>query len=182
MENQFYIPPSFTLSRRCPSIQELQALWTWLDTNYKDKIKSVLEFGCGVTSWVLHNTIKHEKYVIVEQFQPCIETVKKHVSNIEIVDFWDKIPANKYDLLFVDASTGAPAGLKPRASTNRVPFRDDAIDYVKDMLHQNSIVIIHDWQHRHYNWRVHRRYLEDNGYKCIWSCPIGYGFGAYIKG
>ena len=176
------IPPSFVPSRRSPSVQELEALWDWLDKNYRDKIKTILEFGCGVTSWVLHNSLNYTKYIAVEQFQPCIDTVKSHVPNIEIIGYWDKIPKDSYDLLFVDASTGWPAGLKPLAITNRRPFRDDAIHYVKDMLHKDTIVIIHDWQHKQYNWRVHRRYLEDNGYKCIWSCAVGYGFGAYIKG
>jgi len=172
------IPESFVLSRRCPSLKELEELYLFLNGK---KFNNVLEFGCGVTSWVLYSALKYEKYISVEQFQPCIDTVKKHVPNIEIIGYWEQIPKMKYDLLFVDASTGAPAGLKPRSSTNKVAFRDDAIDYVKDLLHKDSLVIIHDWNHKQYNWRVHRRYLEDNGYECVWNCPVGYGFGAYIK-
>lgn len=78
MENdKFVIPKGFVPARRSPPFSELEALYIWLCKNYKGKVTNVLEFGCGVTSVVLSQSLNPSRYVCVEQFQPCIDMVKK---------------------------------------------------------------------------------------------------------
>jgi hypothetical protein len=180
MTKTFVVPSTFEISRRAPPISELKSLWEWLYKNYNQKRKNVLEFGAGITSWVLSDAVEPQNQVCMETFPLCINMVKKHVPNIKVVNTnWSGIPKGSYDLLFVDSCTAPPPGLKPLKF--EVPFRDDAIEYVKAMLTNDAVVIIHDWCHKDFRWREHRRYLEANGFKLIWSCQGRFGFGAYVR-
>jgi len=176
---KFQLPKTFIPSKRSPSIKELEKLHDFLNNNYNGKIKNILEFGCGITSLVLNQALSCKNHLAIEQFEPCINDVKYHIKNIKILPLWEMIPNEKYDLIFVDASTGPPKGLKPIHKENKRPFRDDAIHYARKNMKDSTIVIIHDWCHKNPVWRLPRVYLENNNFKCIWSCPIGYGFGAY---
>ena len=178
-ENKFVFPSGFS-SKRAPRRDELEALWNWLYTNHNGKEWRVLEFGSGITSWVLNDAIHPELHVCVEQFPISIENVIKHVPSVQIVSTdWSDIPKHDYNMLFMDSSTGAPKDLSPLIATAGV-FRHDAIHYVRDMIAKDAIVIMHDWNHKA-KWRLSRTYLEENGYDLIWSYTSKYGFGAYCR-
>ena len=176
MLNEFIFPSGFS-SKRAPRRDELEALWIFLKKI--DNVDSILEFGSGITSWVLYNALSPKKYVSVESFEISVNNVKKNVPNVEIVDTWDKIPNYNYDIVFIDSSTGAPKGLQCLYPQWGV-FRHDAIHYVRDLIKKDTIVIMHDWNHKA-KWRVTRTYLEENGYELVWSYTSKYGFGAYRK-
>lgn len=175
MSAPFIFPSGFS-SKRAPRKDELEALWNFLQ-GYNEKPNCVLEFGSGITSWVLNETLHPNKHVSVESFPISVENVKKHVPTVEIVSTWDQIPDYKYDLLFMDSSTGAPRGLLclyPKVGL----FRHDAIHYARKFLKDDAIVIMHDWNHKP-KWQMSKTYLEENGYVLIWSYKSKYGFGAY---
>ena len=168
------IPDTFQLSKRCPPIQELEWLAKWCIKNKKPNLK-VLEFGCGITSWILCETLSPKIQVAVEQYPECIMQVKKHCPDIEIVSTWDLIPKNNYDWLLIDSSTGWPEGIKPM--TAKRPFRDDAVKYALPLCKKNVTVILHDYDHRKAGWRVARVWLENNGFECIDKYRYRFGFG-----
>lgn len=175
MENKFIFPTGFS-SKRAPRRDELEALWNFLNP-YDGKIDNVLEFGSGITSWVLNNTLHPKNHISIESFPISVANVKKNVPVVKVVSTWDQIPNYKYDLLFIDSSTGAPKDLKclyPKWGL----FRHDAIHYVRNFLKGDAIIVIHDWNHKA-KWQVSRQYLEENGCKLIWSYTSKYGFGAY---
>jgi len=173
-------PKSFVISKRAPSKVEIRLLHEWLSENCKGKIKSVLEFGCGITTLALNESIEPEIHVCFEQFKPCIETVKQHVPTVQIIESdLHGIPKHPYDLILVDSSTGAPLGLDTLEGN---AFRDDAIKYVEAFCAKDRIFIVHDWNHRQASWRRPRRYLEKNGYTLLHKIDeAGYGFGIYQK-
>lgn len=173
------IPATFTPSKRAPSLQELDWLHNWLSGN-KDKynLEKVLEYGCGITSWVLFDALNPKIQVAMEAFQPCIDITVKHVPNIQMIKTnWNDIPKIKYDVLFVDASTNPPPDLKPMHKTI---FRNDAIKYSESFISEKAIVILHDWNYKE-GWRLPRKYVEDNGYTLIASLSTKFGFGIYQK-
>jgi len=182
----FVIPNTFSISNRAPPLTELEGLYNVLqDKNITKNIKSILEFGCGITSYLLYSCIKPETYVSFEMFKPCIETVKKNVPNIKFTETdWNDLPKQKFDLIMVDSSTGFPSNKKyliAKEKTN--PYRDDAINFVleNNMSTDNSLFILHDWCHPREPWRLHRKFLEDKNYKLIFSVPGKFGFGGYRK-
>lgn len=175
MENKFIFPTGFS-SKRAPRRDELDALWNFL-IKYDGKIDGVLEFGSGITSWVLNNTLHPKKHVCIESFPISVDNVKKYVPSVEVVGTWDQIPTYSYDLLFIDSSTGAPKDLQCLYPEWGL-FRHDAIHYARKFLKKDAIVVMHDWNHKP-KWQVSRKYLEENGYKLIWSYTSKYGFGAY---
>ena len=177
------IPSTFKPSKRAPSLKELDALYNFLEPQ-NGEIKDVLEFSCGITSYVIYNACdKFYNYTAIESFQPCIDMVKQHCPDISVISKWTDIPDNKFDLVFVDGSSGYPLDLKPLSPTPKcpIPFRNDAIKYVEPKLSKNAIVIIHDYNHHDAGYRLPRKYLEDNNYELIWHCDIGNGLGAYTK-
>lgn len=176
------IPSSFVRSKRSPTLPELEALYDFLEP-YNEKIDApnILEFGCGITSYVISEALyKFYAYVAVETFQPCIDMVKQHCIGIEVVNNWNAIPEEQYDIMFVDGSAGYPENLKPIAPIPacKIPFRNDAIDYTKHMMKPNGIIILHDHNHT-YNYQMPRRYLENFQWKLIWEYKGKYGLGAY---
>lgn len=179
VKKTFVFPSGFS-SKRAPRRDELEALWNWLYTNYHSRDKKVLEFGSGITSWVLNDALNPKLHVCVEQFPISVENVIKQVPSVQIITRdWSNIPKYDYDILFVDSSTGAPKDLKSLDIGGI--FRHDAIHYVRDMITKDAIVIIHDWNHKP-RWMQARKYLESNGYGLLWSYASKYGFGAYQKG
>jgi hypothetical protein len=174
------MPNGFVLSQRAPPWRELRALWEFLAEHYNHKRFHALEFGCGATSYVLNQSIDPKDHVSVEIYEPCIQTVKQYVPSIEIVPRWDDIPKREYDVLMVDSCSGSPKNLKPMNPANAIPFRDDAIRYVENMLSPDCLVILHDWAHPSRGWRVHRKYVEDKGYQLLWSFVSKFGFGVYM--
>lgn len=175
------IPETFKASSRSPQPNELRWLYDWLLEN-KDKYndgKKILEFGCGITSWVLNEAIKPERHVAVELYAPCIKMTKKHLPSIEMIKTtWDDIPKIEYDVVFVDSSTAPPKGLKPMAA--RIVYRDDAIKYAEAFQSKKALVIMHDWNYKG-PWRLHRKYVEANGYNLLGSLATRYGLGIYQK-
>jgi len=171
------LPKTFPPSRRAPPLEELDWLHHWLSKNNKG-LDTVLEFGCGITSWVISDALKPKLYVAMEGFQPCINMTEKHVPKIQIVKTnWDDIPRIGYNVLFVDASTNPPKHLKPMGK--RI-FRDDAIKYSENFIAKDAIVILHDWNYKE-GWRLPRKYVEDKGYVLIDSLSSRYGMGIYKR-
>jgi len=171
------LPKTFPPSKRAPMLNELDWLHNWLSKN--KQLDTVLEFGCGITSWIISDALKPKLHIAMEGFQPCIDMTLKHVPNIQMVKTtWDDIPKIPYRMMFVDASTNAPASLKPMNGS--YPFRDDAIKYSEPFIAKDCVVIIHDWNYKP-GWRVPRKYLEDHGYKLIDSLATKFGMGVYRR-
>ena len=176
------LPKTFKPSSRSPAKIELRWLHEWLCENkgkYNES-KKVLEFGCGVTSWVLNDSLKPEVHVVMEAFEPCIQSTLHHIPSIQVVrTTWGDIPKINYDIIFVDASTHPPKGLKPMIlrAKHRV-FRDDVVKYVEDFQADNALIILHDWNYKE-GYKAPRRYVESKGYPLVASLKTHYGFGIY---
>lgn len=173
------LPKTFTPSKRAPSLQELDWLHNWLNNNKKNyDLDKILEYGCGITSWILSDAIMPSIHVAMEAFQPCIDITIKHVPKLQVIKTtWDDIPKIQYGVLFVDASTNPPKDLKP---IGKFPFRDDAIKYSEAFVAKNAIVILHDWNYK-IGWRKPREYVEAHGYSLIDSISTRYGMGIYQR-
>ena len=174
------IPKDFKISARAPKRGELQWLYQWLKENgYDKKVKNVLEFGCGVTTWTIDSAVNPERYVAVEQFRPCIEMVQGFVPKVEVVETdWYDIPDVSYDLVFVDGSCGCPEDLKEGRAKIR---RYEATRYAERFTHGESIIILHDWHH-HKPYRRARKYLEESEYELLGHKRGKYGIGVYRNG
>jgi len=156
----------------------LEWLYDWLCENkgHYNESKKVLEFGCGVTSWVLNNALKPEIHVAMEAHEPCIKDTIEHVPDIQIIKTtWDDIPKIPYDIIFVDASTNPPKGLK---TFRKRAWRDDAVKYVEDFQADDALIILHDWSYRG-AWLRPRKYLEAKEYPLIAHFSARYGLGIY---
>lgn len=171
------IPKTFKRSKRAPSKEELEWLYNWLHENKeKYNLNKVLEFGCGITSWILNNAIKPEIHVAMEIYKPCIKTTLEHVPDIKIIQtIWDDIPKISYDVIFIDGSSGCPPKI---AAKGKGIYRKEALKYSKEIMAKNALIIIHDWRHKKIGWLRLRNYLDEN-YEFIDGCKIGYGFGIY---
>lgn len=174
------LPTTFKPSKRAPSIDELDWLYQWLkQDSEKTNISTVLEFGCGITSWIIQEATHPKTHIAMEAYQPCIDITKSHCPNIEFVTTtWSDIPKIEYQLIFVDASTNPPKDLKPL--NGKYCFRNDAIKYIGDCLSEDGIIIIHDWCYGR-GWEVTREYLEANNYSLIDSYTSKHGIGVYTK-
>lgn len=167
-------PKTFPFSKLAPSVAELEWINSWLQVNIP-KGKKVLEFGCGITSWVINESIQPSKYVAMEHYNQCIIDTLKHVPNINIIKTtWHQIPQDVYDFIFIDSSAGYPPG-------GDGIFRNKAIEFIESqqMVHNKTIIMIHDWHHR--SGKSSRKYLENNNYKLIGSFSDRTGVGAYQK-
>lgn len=171
----------FAPSRRAPPLQDLQFMHNWLQNKSFTKI---LEFGGGITTYVIADALKKfEKYVCVENYQPCIENISTHIENIEIVqDSWNSIPKEEYDFIFVDSSSCAPKGLKSINKNQSAIFRDDALHYIMDFVHPNCYFMVHDWSY-HGGWLRVKKYFEDRNknFTLIDSFKSKHGVGIYQK-
>ena len=182
---EFIIPNDYFVSKRSPPLKELEGLYQILKQEEFKNVNSVLEFGCGITSYLLNITLKPKNFIAFEQFKPCIDSTKKYVKNINVLETdWNDIPKQVYDVIFVDSTTGFPKGRKRlEAKDKHQPFRDDSIDYSLEQGFANdkTLFILHDWSHRSEPFRLHRKYLEDRNYKLVFSIPGRFGFGGYTK-
>ena len=180
-------PSTFKTSTRSPNQQEMDWLYDWIVKQLnEDKLPSnakILEFGSGITSYVISNAIPNfQKYVCVEYFPLCVDQVKLHTNNIEFVsDSWHNIPKEKYDLVFVDSSSCAPSDLKPHNPKHDRIFRDDAIHYVIPFVSQKCFFAIHDWCYKT-AWLRPKEYFEAINHKLIDCIRTKHGLGIYQKG
>jgi len=175
-------PKSFKVSRRSPSMEEMQWLQEWIQNQkFKDGVK-VLEFGCGITSWVLYNSFPSiSKYVSVENYQPCMNQVRENVPEVEFIDTtWHDIPKDSYDFVFVDASTCAPDDLECVYKKGDVLFRDDAIHYSMDFVADDCYFVVHDWCYKT-GWLRSRKYFDKRQYELIDCLRTAHGLGIYQK-
>ena len=176
-------PSGFGVSSRAPSKPEMIWLDEWLkQRSWKPETK-ILEFGCGITTWVISNAIpERTDYYCVEGFEPCVNQVKEHVDNVEFISTtWDDIPQKKYDLAFVDASSCPPKGLVSILGKGERVFRDDAIHYVMDFVSDDCFFIIHDWCYKG-GWLRPQQYFTNRNYRLIASLKARHGLGIYQKG
>ena len=157
----------FEFSKLAPSVAELEWLHNYL-SEMNDSINSVLEFGCGITTWVINDALEASKYMAIEEFEQCIKDVNTHVPSVKISNNWDSFKGETFDLVFVDSSAGC--GMK---GLNR----DKALIASLPCLSEESIVIIHDWRKR--SGKAPRKYLEDAGWDLIAKCEIKSGLGVY---
>jgi len=182
------IPKDFKVSKRAPTKYEINWLYNLLSSEKYNEYKGhkILEFGCGVTSLILNQTLKPAVHVSVEKYEPCINMCKKFIAPFFVVQYWNEIPQDKYDVIFVDSSSGAikdkyNSSLGRRWLLNkRKPFRDDAIDYSVHFSTSRTIYILHDWNYKWF-WLLPREYLDKKGYKLIDSCDVSHGWGIYRK-
>lgn len=167
-------PKTFPFSQLAPTEKELDWMNTWLKANVKQNCK-VLEFGCGITSWIINEALKPEIYVAMEHYPQCIKDTLKHVPNIKMVQTtWHQIPQDVYDFIFIDSSAGYPPG-------GDGLYRDKAIEFVESqqMIHNKTFIMVHDWHAR--SGKGSRKYLEKNGYKLAGSFSDRTGVGVYSK-
>ncbi len=167
-------PKSFPFSKLAPTAKELEWMNDWLSKNIKPNSK-VLEFGCGITSWVIDQSIHPSVYVAIEHFQKCIIDTLAHVPKIKMITTtWHEIPQDVYDFVFIDSSAGYPPG-------GNGLYRDKTIEFIESqkMIHDKSIIMIHDWHHR--SGAASRKLLERTGYKLLASFNNRTGVGVYSK-
>ena len=175
-------PLTFEPSRRAPSKKEMDWLHNWIKSKSFPQNSKILEFGCGITTWVISDAIgEYEKYLCVENFEPCINKVKQHVKKVDFISTsWADIPKEPYNLVFVDASSCPPKNLKsiiPGATL----FRDDAINYVINFTSDDCVFIIHDWCYK-LSWLRPQKYFTELNYKLIDCLKTRHGIGIYQKG
>ena len=108
------IPKTFSVTRVSPTIKELEFIYDWCK---KSKPKKILEFGCGPTTWAIHQGATNDGleplslYVAMEHWVPSIKDVVNHIPTVKIIkSIWYDIPNEKYDLVFIDSSAGYPPG------------------------------------------------------------------------
>jgi hypothetical protein len=167
-------PKTFPFSKLAPTKDELAWISTYL-TSCNLKNCKVLEFGCGITSWIINESLNPNTYIAIEHYQQCIIDTLKHVPKIKIITTtWHQIPQDVYDFIFIDSSAGYPPG-------GDGLFRDKAVEFIEsqDMVNNKSLIMIHDWHHRSGNKA--RKYLEENNYKLIASFKNRTGVGVYSK-
>ena len=124
-------------TRMSPTKEECYELINYLQafrTHFK--CDSFLEFGCGVSTWYL-SQMNFDTYVAVEEYQPAIKQVNKHLPNIPVVTKWEDIPKQKYHYVFVDSHAGGDA----QGNERHKPF-EYAIE--NDLLYDNTIMFAHD--------------------------------------
>ena len=163
------LPKTFKTNRLSPRVGELQWMYAQLENL---EIKTVLEFGCGITTWTINEATKPERYIAIEEYQPCIDQVNQHLPQIEIIDRWTKIPDIKYDLVFVDSSAGhgGRAGL----------YRGQATKASEDYISKGSLIMIHDSKKR--SGLGPRRYLSSNeNYELVANCNSKNGVQIYRR-
>jgi len=103
------------------------------------KPESMLEMGCGITTWYL-SQLNFQDYVAVETYDPPIQEVRKHVPSVKVVEKWTDIPKIKYQYLLVDSHVGGDEVLKSHE-------REKTLIYVmeNDLLSDDAILIAHDY-------------------------------------
>jgi hypothetical protein len=163
------LPDGLKRAKLSPFDKELAWLHDYLKNLDIPRPIKVLEFGCGITSWVIEDALKPDKHVAVEEYQEAMDTVNKYCSNVEIIENWD-FPDEDYGLVFVDSSAGSGmAGLN----------RDKAMIAAESFMREGAIVIMHDWHHG--SGSGPRKYAESAGYELITSFSNRRGFGVYRK-
>ena len=185
------IPSIFKISKLAPTMQELEWLHHWLKENIRwtgygggqvAQEWMILEFGCGITTYVIANAIcLWYSYHIIETYQPNIDSISEYITENEndycdsneilIYNNWDHIKDELWDIIFVDSSCGC--GLKGY-------HREKTIQAAEPFMADDCIVAIHDWRRR--GGQKPRAYLESNGYKLIACYDKQNGIGVYQKG
>lgn len=122
-------------SRMSPKKDEMSTLMDYM-ISLNNGFDSLLEFGCGVTTWYL-SQMEFKKYVSVEEYEPAINHVRKNLPHIPVVTKWTDIPKEKYHYVFVDSHAGGDAD-----ATEREKPLVYAIE--NDLLYDNTIMIAHD--------------------------------------
>jgi predicted O-methyltransferase YrrM len=160
----------FEPSELAPSQKEMAWLYEFLG-GLNDQINSVLEFGCGVTTYVINEAVEPEYYMAVEEFEKCINDVNTHVPNVKTTQSWKDFEGRKFDLVFVDSSAGC--------GKKKGLFRDKAVMAAEPCMTDETIVILHDWKRR--SGKAPRAYLESNGWELVASFDGRTGLGAYRR-
>ena len=142
------IPTDFEKSKLAPRNDEL----IWMHRQLRNKsINSVLEFGCGITTWIIHKATSPNLYVAIEEYAPCIREVRKHLKDVVIISAWSDIPEGSFDLVFVDSSAGCgKKGLHRVESAQRA----------HSQLKKGGYMMIHDSHRR--SGRAVSRYLKNS--------------------
>lgn len=168
-------PCPFPPSKLAPSQSELDWLYDWLISN-NIMAAGIIEFGCGVTTWALYHGaldtgLDQKSYLCFEDYQPCVDAIRKFLTCVDIQTEWKHIKWNQADLVFVDSSCGCG---KPGL------HREDCVKAVEDHQSDGDILIIHDWRKK--SGRKARAYLESCGkYELIDSFDGRTGLGIYRR-
>lgn len=168
-------PPTFPFSKLAPTEKELIWIMAYLTSCGLKKGCKVLEFGCGITSWAINESLNPSVYVAIEHWPQCIKDTIKHVPKINMITTtWHQIPQDVYDFVFIDSSAGYPPG-------GTGLYRDKTIEFIESqgMISNKSLIMIHDWHHR--SGIASRKLLEKNNYKLLASFSGRTGVGVYSK-
>jgi hypothetical protein len=183
-------PSTIPRSRRSPVRLELSWLHNELrQINAQTRIKRILEFSGGITTWTAYDAIKPDKYVCVEakKFSRIFDPVREIYPKVRLVHNWFDIPKFKYpyDLVFIDGSSCMPKKLKNKYKVRDLVRRREALMYSEQYMGKGSIVVFHDWGHpqRNRGWRFLRDYvMESDKYEMmkVFKCNEK-GFGIFRK-
>jgi hypothetical protein len=155
--------PPFEHSSLAPTFDELKFIYESL---LGRKFMSVLEFGCGVTTWAIYSAIadsgwadhKDFSYVSIEHFEPCIQSINTHIPKVKMYNtVWGDLPRKPYDLVFIDSS----AGYKPSGEDTGI-HRKEAMVFAENLLAPNAYVIIHDYHRPQGGHKALRSYLDNH--------------------
>ena len=165
-------------SRKSPSKEEILHMINWIESKQLPR-DAFLEFGCGISTWYL-SQMDFQEYVTVEDYEPALIQVRKHLPTIQIVGKWTEIPVQKYRYVFVDSHVGGSAGGKERYKALEYAFANH-------LIMDNALIISHDhvpvadmgsvcsittgW------YGVINRY----GWKLVHQIPLRRSFGMYQK-
>ena len=182
------LPATIPRGRRSPGVLELSWLHDRLSKlNKISKINNVLEYSCGITTWVTHNAIDPNNYICIEntKFRKIIDPVIEIYPSISITSDWLAIPELNYDLVFIDGSSCISKKLKRKYGCRMSVCRHAALLHSENLMSIGSLVVFHDWNHPAKNggWRKVRTHLEGSeDYELVeafsWSSK---GFGIFRK-
>lgn len=151
------IPDNIVPSQLAPTYKELEWMHNSL-TPFCGKIKTVLEFGCGITTWAIYTALAPVEYVAIEMYDPCIKQIKEVLPEVSIHSTnWNKLDKFQVDMTLIDGSTG----YKDNMNYSGV-YRTEAIKFVQPWLSKNALVMIHDHDKNRGGYKKAREYLEQN--------------------
>lgn len=131
---------------------------------------SILEFGAGYSTWVLHK-LNFKIYVAIETFPIVIDRINSlNLSNFVLLQKWDDIPNEKYQYVFLDSHVGGNVGVHDRHAPLEYALEHNLLsenvklfahDYIK-IKRANNGKNPHRWARWHDGWfRVLKNYNFD---------------------
>ena len=168
------IPATFKKSDLAPSDEEIEWLWCWLQRNeVQNNAKNVLEFGCGITTLILQDALHPQFLISIEDYQPCIDMVRKHLHRLNFAIFKNWTPVDKYEwnVVLVDSSSCG--------KWEEGYHRDMVVKAILPHMAPDGIIILHDW--KKVASKRAKRVLDKEGWELLDACYTRNGWGIYAN-